>query len=65
MKTVAISILGTSLDKRDVRDNRWTKWRPTVSMCQHDDLLIDRLELLLRPEYQPLADQVIKDIARV
>ncbi|MFC6981503.1 RNA repair transcriptional activator RtcR family protein [Microbulbifer taiwanensis] len=65
MKTVAISILGTTMDRRGKGDKRWDKWRPTISMCQHDDLLIDRLELLFDNHSQGLADQVTEDIARV
>ncbi|MGL6161626.1 RNA repair transcriptional activator RtcR [Microbulbifer sp.] len=65
MKTVAISILGTTMDRRGKGDKRWDKWRPTVSMCQHDDLLVDRLELLFDNHSQGLADQVTEDIARV
>lgn len=26
----------------------WEKWRPTLSLLQHDDTLIDRLELSTR-----------------
>ncbi|WNO10843.1 RNA repair transcriptional activator RtcR [Teredinibacter sp. KSP-S5-2] len=62
MKTVAISILGTVLDKRGKRSKRWDKWRPTVSMFQHDDLLIDRLDLVLDKNHQRLADQVTEDV---
>ncbi len=65
MKTVAISILGTTMDRRGKGDKRWDKWRPTISMCQHDDLLIDRLELLFDPKAQTLADQVTADIQRI
>lgn len=65
MKTVAISILGTTKDQRGRGNKRWDKWRPTLSMCQQDDLIIDRLELLFSPEAQPLADQVTADIHRV
>lgn len=65
MKTVAISILGTTMDRRGKADKRWDKWRPTISMCQHDDLLIDRLELLFDNHSQGLADQVTEDIARI
>ena len=65
MKTVAISILGTTMDRRGKGDKRWDKWRPTISMCQHDDLLVDRLELLFDNHSQGLADQVTEDIARV
>jgi len=65
MKTVAISILGTMMDRRGKGDKRWDKWRPTISMCQHDDLLIDRLELLFDNHSQNLANQVTEDIVRV
>ena len=65
MKTVAISILGTTMDRRGKGEKRWDKWRPTISMCQHDDLLIDRLELLFDNHSENLANQVTEDIARV
>lgn len=65
MKTVVISILGTTMDRRGKGDRRWDKWRPTISMCQHDDLLIDRLELLFDNHSGGLARQVAADIAQV
>ena len=65
MKTVAIGLLGTNKDRRGRDDKRWDRWRPTVSMCQHDDLLIDRLELLHDNHSQRLADQVAEDIALI
>lgn len=65
MKTVAISILGTTMDRRGKGNKRWDKWRPTISMCQHEDLLIDRLELLFDNHSLNLAKQVQEDIARV
>jgi len=65
MKTVAISLLGTVLDQRGKGQKRWDKWRPTVSLCQHEDLLIDRLELVYQSRDQELADTVSADIVRV
>ncbi len=65
MKTVAISFLGTTLDSRGTDVKRWEKWRPTLSLCQHDDLVVDRLELLFQPRFQKLADQLTKDLAIV
>lgn len=65
MKTIAISLLGTVLDQRGKGKKRWDKWRPTVSLCQQEDLLIDRMELLFQPHYQHLADLVTEDIQRV
>ncbi len=65
MKTVAISLIGTVLDQRGRGKKRWDKWRPTISLCQQEDLLIDRMELVFQPHYQRLADLVTEDIQRV
>jgi len=65
MKTVAISLLGTVLDQRGRGKKRWDKWRPTISLCQHEELLVDRMELLFQPHYQRLADLVTEDIQRI
>lgn len=65
MNTVAISLLGTVLDKRGRGKKRWEKWRPTISLCQQEDLLIDRMELVFQSQYQALADQVSQDIQLV
>jgi transcriptional regulatory protein RtcR len=65
MKTktvVAIGLLGPTLDNVPGYD-RWSKWRPTIALCQHEDLLISRLELLFQKKYQTLAETVISDIA--
>jgi transcriptional regulatory protein RtcR len=45
MPTVVIGLVGSNLDAGDGAE-RWNRWRPTVSLCQHEELLIDRLELL-------------------
>jgi len=64
MKTVAIGLLGTSLDAgKDVA--RWEKWRPSVSLCQQENLLIDRFELLHSPDAVQAAQTVARDIASV
>ena len=65
MKTIVVSILGTSMDRRGKGDKRWDKWRPTVSLCQQEDLIVDRLELLFDKRAEGLANQVKEDIARV
>ena len=65
MKTVAFSILGTSLDRRGKGDDRWNRWRPTISLCQQEDLIIDRLELFFDNHSKRLADQVTEDIGIV
>ena len=65
MKTVIFGMLGVNLDRRGRGEKRWSTWRPTISLCQHDDLLVDRLELLLPKRSLSLAEQVIGDIATV
>jgi len=64
MKTVAIGFLGSQLDG-GAGAGRWEKWRPTISICQHEDLVIDRLELLYARPHTKLAQQVMADIASV
>jgi transcriptional regulatory protein RtcR len=63
-KTVAVSLLGTMLDAGS-GSRRWERWRPTVALCQNEDLLIDRLELLYAHKDEALADVIIKDIGSV
>src|SRR5262245_41278338 len=57
-------MLGTTLDTGK-GPQRWERWRPTVALCSHDDLVINRLELLHPPKWTELADLVAADIARV
>ena len=61
---VIIGLLGTQLD-RAVGPHRWESWRPTVSLCQHEDLLVHRLELLCDRRSTNLADTVTQDITGV
>ena len=65
MKTVVISILGTVLDQRGKGNKRWEKWRPTVSICQHEDIIVDRLELLFETRSQNLAQVVTEDVQHI
>lgn len=45
-KNVVIGVLGTVLDRRGKKANRWHKWRPSIGLCQQPDLHIDRFELV-------------------
>jgi len=65
MKTVVIGLLGVQLDQPRKSVDRWAAWRPTVAICQQDDLIVDRLELLVERRYSKLANQVVADIATV
>jgi transcriptional regulatory protein RtcR len=62
--TVAISLLGPVLDAGD-GPNRWSRWRPTVSLCQQDDLVVARLELLYQARYTKLMERIAADVRRV
>jgi transcriptional regulatory protein RtcR len=64
MRTVVIGLLGTTLD-RGYDAERWNQWRPSVSLCQHEDLLIGRFEILYSKKFQSLADVVRDDIRNV
>lgn len=63
-RTIAIGLLGPVLDSGRGVD-RWERWRPTVSLFQHDDLAIDRFELLFEPKFSTLKSVVAGDIATV
>ncbi|MBL8482093.1 MAG: sigma 54-interacting transcriptional regulator [Rhodocyclaceae bacterium] len=63
--TVAIGFLGTTLDFGGKGAQRWEKWRPTVALCQQENLLIHRLELLHDARSRGLAERVRLDIAAV
>jgi transcriptional regulatory protein RtcR len=61
-KTVALGFLGTQLDSGRGAGRR-EKWRPTVSLVQHQDMVVDRLELIHTPAHEALAQLVLEDIA--
>jgi transcriptional regulatory protein RtcR len=65
MKKVIIGLLGTQLDQRGRGEDRWDRWRPTVSLFQHDDLCIGRMELLHEQPFQSLAREVARDAMQV
>lgn len=58
---VMIGLLGVMLD-RGTYANRWDQWRPSVDLFRHDDLLIDRFELLIESKFRKLAEVVKADI---
>jgi transcriptional regulatory protein RtcR len=62
--TVVIGLLGSTLDA-GTREQRWERWRPTVDLCRHEDLVVQRFELLVQPEPGELARVVQKDIHKV
>ena len=63
-KTVVLGIVGSVLDA-GFHSERWQRWRPTVSLCQHDDLEVSRCELFHQPAHVDVARCVAADIGRV
>jgi transcriptional regulatory protein RtcR len=63
-KIVVVGFLGSQLDAGHGA-GRWERWRPTVSLVQHQDTLVHRLELLHVPKHEALAKAVQRDIAAV
>lgn len=64
-KTVVIGLLGSTLDNAGYGGKRWERWRPTVSVCQHEDLLIDRFHVLYQKELGQLMDLTVRDVKSV
>ncbi len=63
-KTVAIGFLGTTLDAGK-GEERWERWRPSVSLCRQEDLLVHRFELLHQARHAELMGIVGQDIRAV
>ncbi len=63
-RLVVIGLLGSTLDS-GLSETRWERWRPTVSIGQHEDLLVDRIEILHSARHQPIAEVVIRDLNTV
>ena len=66
-RTVVFSLYGTQLDRSIRADgnwvpDRWERWRPTLSLCQQPDFVVDRLELITQPKFHRAAEALITDI---
>lgn len=59
-----IGLLGSTLDA-GVGERRWERWRPTVAICQQQDLQVARFDLLYQRPHNTLMKQVVADIAVV
>ncbi|HYD12352.1 MAG TPA: RNA repair transcriptional activator RtcR [Allosphingosinicella sp.] len=60
-----IGFLGSTLDASKFGPTRWNKWRPSVGLCMHPDLRVDRFIMLHGGLHRRLADYVIEDIGAV
>src|ERR1035441_6398661 len=63
-KTVVIGLIGAVMDTGGGPE-RWQRWRPTVDLCRHEDLVVDRFELLCARKFTKLAEQLTADITSV
>jgi transcriptional regulatory protein RtcR len=63
--TTVISFLGSTLDASKFGPSRWMKWRPSVALCMHEDLRVDRFLMIHGSAHSRLADYVSEDIAAV
>lgn len=60
-RRIAISMLGTTLDAGKW-ENRWSRWRPNVALCQQSGLFVDRLELIHDNHADGLYRRIVDDI---
>ncbi len=63
-RVVVIGLLGTTLDTGRGPE-RWERWRPTVSLCQQETLVVDRLELLHDLKFTSLAQVITEDVRSI
>lgn len=64
-RKVVFGFVGTVLDYVGRGRQRWDKWRPTVSLCQQEDFVVDRLELLHDARSRSLFERLRTDIASI
>lgn len=62
---IVFGFVGSVLDAGPKGANRWTKWRPTLSLCQHEDKIVERLELLVLDQNAHLVQTLVSDIQQV
>jgi transcriptional regulatory protein RtcR len=63
-RIVVIGFVGTQLDAGKGAA-RWERWRPSVAITQHPDVVVDRFELLYNGRYGEIARAVAADIGTV
>jgi transcriptional regulatory protein RtcR len=63
--TIVLGFVGSTLDASKMGPSRWNKWRPSVGLCMHEDLRVDRFELIHGGLHEGLARYVAADIAGV
>ncbi len=64
MDNVIFSFLGTTLDA-GFSAQRWSRWRPTIALCQQEDMLVHRLVLFHIGAHDALLRLITADIKRI
>jgi len=65
MNNVLIGVLGSRLDHAGFNNKRWDRWRPSMSLLMHQELVIDQYVLLYLPDDEPLLAITLLDIAKI
>lgn len=63
-KTIVIGFVGTTYDQGK-QPERWQRWRPSISLLMHEDLVVDELVLLHDHRSKGLVDFLRTDAAQV
>jgi transcriptional regulatory protein RtcR len=63
-RNVVVGLLGPTLDS-GAGATRWGRWRPTVAVCQQEDLVVGKLVLLHQARFASLAETIRNDVHRV
>lgn len=64
-KNIVFGFLGNVLDQRGKGKKRWTRWRPTIDICNHPEWPIYRLELIYHTQDSKLLEEIILDIKTI
>lgn len=62
---VIFGFVGVTRDFAGRNAERWSKWRPTVSLCQYEELLVNRMELFHENSISNVTTIVTEDIKNV
>ncbi len=65
MKNIIIGILGARLDHAGLGKRRLERWRPSISLLMHANLVVDEFVLIHHEEEQELAGLTLRDMAVV
>ncbi|WP_371751622.1 RNA repair transcriptional activator RtcR [Snodgrassella alvi] len=64
-KNIVFGFLGNVLDQRGKGKKRWTRWRPTIDICNHPEWPVYRLELIYHTQDSKLLEEIILDIKTI